>query len=123
MRSFGFGFTVIVCQKLFRNIRAKTETNLCCVVSVPPSYVVLSRCRKVTLVCLEVPNKDRSFLERRDVETCVNSLGKIMTMTVMHSVTVQDNHEVLYTPGTRKKRPGGTRKEESGNQYSDMPKK
>ncbi len=25
--------------------------------------VVLSRCRQVTLVCLEVPNKDRRFLE------------------------------------------------------------
>jgi hypothetical protein len=31
--------------------------------------------------------------------------------------------KVFYTPGTREKRPGGTRKEASGSQYCDIVKR
>jgi len=52
----------------------------------------------VTLVCLEVPNKDRRFLERRDVDTCANSLGKIMKMTVLEKQPVEIIVEAADTP-------------------------
>ena len=45
------------------------------------------------------------------------------TVVVLRSVDPHDSQEVLYTPGTRKKRPGGRRKEVSDIKYDDHPKK
>jgi hypothetical protein len=73
---------------------------------------------EMTLVRLQVLTKSRRFLERRDVTTCANRLGEIMTMVVLRSVTTQEARRYLvsivqYTPGVRKKRPVGRRRDAS----------
>jgi hypothetical protein len=83
----------------------------------PKTWMPAEHCRKMTLsVCLEVPNKARRFLERRHA-TVWHMSWEIMTIAVASPLRIT---KVFYTPDTRKRRPGGTRKEASGSQYCDI---